>query len=280
VPSETKTVSADTDTLLLLVEMPFDGCAVVTLNRPRAMNALSRALRRDITRTFMQLAADGKTRVVVLTGAGRAFCAGVDLKELGAAMASNDTTGPDDGDVPDETPVQSVARFAGPVVGAVNGVAITGGLELAISCDVLIASEAARFADTHARVGLMPAWGMSQRLPRLIGPMRAKEMSLTGNFVDAQQALAWGLVNRVVPAGNLLPDALQMARDMLSSVPDMLPRHKRLIDDGMQLTLHDGLLLEQRIADAERATRDPADIAGRREALQARSRAQIASGAA
>lgn len=268
--------SLSLDAPLLRVEAPFDGCALVTLNRPQAMNALSRLLRREITRTFMRLASDGGTRVVVLTGEGRAFCAGVDLRELGTPATSIAAAAEPGDDVPDETPVQSIARFAGPVIGAINGVAVTGGLELAIACDVLIASQAARFADTHARVGLMPAWGMSQRLPRLVGPMRAKEMSLTGNFIDAQQALAWGLVNRVVAAGDLLPAALQMARDMLSSVPEMLPRHKRLIDDGMQLTLREGLAIEERIADAQRATLDPASIAARREALQARSRVQVA----
>jgi enoyl-CoA hydratase len=274
VRSEADSLSLDAP--LLRVEAPFDGCALVTLNRPQAMNALSRLLRREITRTFMRLASDGGTRVVVLTGEGRAFCAGVDLRELGTPATSIAAAAEPGDDVPDETPVQSIARFAGPVIGAINGVAVTGGLELAIACDVLIASQAARFADTHARVGLMPAWGMSQRLPRLVGPMRAKEMSLTGNFIDAQQALAWGLVNRVVAAGDLLPAALQMARDMLSSVPEMLPRHKRLIDDGMQLTLREGLAIEERIADAQRATLDPASIAARREALQARSRVQVA----
>jgi enoyl-CoA hydratase len=149
----------------VLVEHPFEGCAVVTLNRPRAMNALSAALRRELTATFDGLERDDATRVAVLTGAGRAFCAGLDLKELSQA------SDPSAAIVADESvdPVRSMSGFAGPIIGAVNGVAITGGFELALACDVLIASNAARFADTHARVGLIPGWGLSQRLPRLIG---------------------------------------------------------------------------------------------------------------
>ena len=109
-----------------------------------------------------------------------------------------------------------MSRLAAPVIGAINVAAITGGFELALTCDLMIASTRASFADTHARVGVLPGWGLSQRLARIVGPGRAKELSLTGNFLDAGQAAAWGLVNRVVEPDALLPTALKLASDMLS----------------------------------------------------------------
>jgi enoyl-CoA hydratase/carnithine racemase len=153
-------------------------------------------------------------RVLVLTGAGKAFCAGLDLKELGAGQG---TLG--EGEQrrrPSRDPVEAIERFTGPVIGAINGAAVTGGFELALACDVLLASPAARFADTHARIGIAPGWGLSQKLSRAIGPYRAREVSFTGNWVGAEQAAAWGFVNRVVPAEDLLSTACAMARDMCS----------------------------------------------------------------
>jgi enoyl-CoA hydratase len=255
---------------LVLVDRPFAGCAVVTLNRPRAMNALSLALRRELFSTFERLCADGEVRVVVLTGAGKAFCAGLDLKELGAAadakaaLASGST----------EDPLLAMSRFEGPIIGAINGVAITGGFELALACDLLIASSAASFADTHARVGVMPGWGLSQRLPRRIGAGRAKELSLTGNFLGAAQAEAWGLVNRVVAPDELLPQALKLAGDMLSVLPEMLRAYKRLIDDGLRLTLADGLALEKQRSREWAAALNGAEIERRRQQIAERGREQ------
>ena len=143
-----------------------DGVATVTLNRPQAMNALSQALRIELAKAMRAVDADDNVRVVILTGAGtRAFTAGLDLKELGqqGLSAANDQS-------PDSNPVRAIEQCSKPVIGAINGVAITGGFELALACDVLLASENARFADTHARVGAMPGWGPSQKLSRLAGP--------------------------------------------------------------------------------------------------------------
>lgn len=226
---------------LVIVERPNAACAIVTLNRPRAKNALSMALRRELVHAFARLREDPQLRVVVLTGAGDAFCAGLDLKELGssedpaAAVVS----------ASENDPVQAVADSPWPVIAAINGVAITGGFELALACDVLIASEQACFADTHARVGVLPGWGLSQRLPRLVGASRAKELAFSGNFLDAQRALAWGLVNRVVPQQELLPVALQLAADIATALPDTLRAYKRLIDEGMALACGDALRLEK-----------------------------------
>ena len=147
------------------------------------------------------LAEDPEVRAIVLTGAGeRAFTAGLDLKELGSDTSNLGAASSDS----DDNPVKAIENCPQPVIGAINGVAITGGFEVALACDILIASTNARFADTHARVGILPGWGLSQKLSRCIGLSRAKELSLTGNFIDADTACAWGLVNRVTAPEDLL----------------------------------------------------------------------------
>lgn len=249
-----------------------DAVATLTLNRPQAMNALSRELRTQLVQAFDQLRDDPQIRVVILTGAGeRAFCAGLDLKELGRVDASlnRDVAPGNELDV-----VEALNHFERPIIGAINGVAITGGFELALACDILIASTAARFADTHARVGVMPGWGLSQKLPRLIGIYRAKELSLTGNFVSAEQAADWGLVNRVVAPQDLLPTCQTLATDMLSCVPDMLVKMKRTINTGFAQTLADGLALEAREWRDHLRHVTPAAIAARRRGIQQRGRSQ------
>ena len=242
--------------------------ATVTLNRPTAMNALSRELRTAIAETFEALEADKDIRVAILTGAGKAFCAGLDLKELGSDTGGINAT------IGDKDPVTSIGQFSGPVIGAINGVAITGGFELAIACDVLICSENARFADTHARVGILPGWGLSQKLSRAIGIYRAKELSLTGNFLSAQQAADWGLVNRVVPADELLPTCRMLADDMLSVVPECLPAYKKLIDDGFAEDFGTALKTERRTSGAANKAVTPDAVAERRKGIQERGKQQ------
>lgn len=249
-----------------------DGVAVVTLNRPEAMNALSAALRTELAAAMLAVARDDAVRAVVLTGAGtRAFTAGLDLKELGASphgLAAANATDPRD------NPVKAVEQCAKPVIGAINGVAITGGFELALACDVLIASTNARFADTHARVGIMPGWGLSQKLSRMIGISRAKELSLTGNFLDAATAELWGLVNRVVEPDQLLPAAIALARDMASIDPAMAAAYKALIDDGYGLPLADALALEAERSTAANTKIAPEAVEQARLAVMARGRGQ------
>ena len=247
-----------------------DGVALVTLNRPAQMNALSASVRQGLASTFAALNTDDDVRVAILTGAGtRAFCAGLDLKELGAGGAHPSTIveGADD-------PVSTLNRFTKPIIGAINGVAITGGFEVALACDVLLASVNARFADTHARVGILPGWGLSQKLSRLIGIARAKELSLTGNFIDAQTACAWGLVNRVLPEAELLPAAHKLAADMAQLPTDMLRAYKSLIDDGFALPFGEALALEGRRSSAFNAGVSAEAIEARRAGIQARARAQ------
>jgi enoyl-CoA hydratase len=256
---------------MLLVEKS-DGIAVVTLNRPEAMNALSKALRSELYKAMVALDADDEVSVVILTGAGtRAFTAGLDLKELGSepgAMGAANAEGAD------ENPVKAIELCRKPVIGAINGVAITGGFEVALACDVLIASENARFADTHARVGIMPGWGLSQKLSRLIGLYRAKELSLTGNFLDAKTACDWGLVNRVVPADELLAAAKKLAADMATIPVETLSLYKSIIDEGYGLAFTDAMALENRRSTANNRAVTPEAVEARRAAIQARGRTQ------
>ena len=255
---------------LLLIDHPFDGAVVLTLNRPAAMNALSRALREQLALAFRSLSREASVRGVVLTGSGKAFCAGLDLKELGATPGTADL-----GD--DAGLIDAMHSFRGPIIAAINGAAVTGGFELALACDCLIASTSARFADTHARVGVMPGWGLSQKLSRRVGLARAKELSLTGNFIGADRAESWGLVNRVVAPQDLLPQALALARDMLSALPEMLLAYKRVIDSGYATTLDEGMRLELDAARAWARTIEPGQIARRTEAVRERGRDQSGS---
>jgi enoyl-CoA hydratase len=256
---------------LLLVER--DGpVVVVTMNRPKQLNALSIALRGEMVRAMRAIAADESVRAVVLTGAGRAFSAGVDLKEAGQSGFVLGAGKFSDGGELDLARAFEAVRV--PVIGAVNGFAITGGFEVALMCDVLVASSEAKFADTHGRVGLMPVWGLSQKLPRVIGAARAKEMSLTGNFVDAATAERWGLVNRVVAPEELLPAAKNMALEMAQVDGALLKRLKAVIDDGMQLPLQEALALEIERGNEHNATIS-ADFAEKsRGAVMARGREQ------
>lgn len=226
----------------VLLEKHDAGYAIVTLNRPEAMNALSRELRSDFVSVFKDCINDDNVRVIILTGNGKAFCAGFDLKELGSDNSSHAA------DEVNNALAWVMAEFDGPIIGAINGHCITGGFEMALACDVIIASENARFADTHARVGILPGWGLSQKLPRLVGQSRAKEISFTGTPVFAQQALDWGLVNHVVAIGELLDRAKKMAEDMCACVPDVLVQYKALIDEGFSMPLKDALVWEEQQA--------------------------------
>ena len=252
---------------LVLVDKQ-DTVATITLNRPEKLNALSSALRREIADTFLALAEDQAVEVVVLTGAGRAFTVGLDLKELGGEVGAETS-------VSGQEVSNALTSLGKPLIGAINGFAITGGFELALMCDFLIASTNAKFADTHARVGVVPGWGLSQRLPRLIGINRAKELSLTGNYLDADTAYEWGLVNRVVAPEELLPTCLKLAADITSTEPVTRNEVKRIMDLGWHTDLEAGLALE---LEANLQHRDnelrSENVAARRADIQARGRTQ------
>jgi enoyl-CoA hydratase len=249
-----------------------DGVATVTLNRPKALNALSSALRLALIATFEKLQADPDVAVAILTGEGRAFCAGVDLKELGGEVDPASFVSSTD---PKGNPCPALASFDRPLIVAVNGVAVTGGFELALCGDFIVAAESARFGDTHARVGLVPGWGLSQKLSRLIGLARAKEMSFTGNFLSAREAEAWGLVNRVVPDAELMTACRKLAADIRSCQGAAIRTVKRMYDEGFATTLEEGMRLEVEINAEVKRNRDPAEIAKLRVAAQERARGAV-----
>lgn len=251
---------------VLLVEKK-DGIAILTLNRPEKMNALSLPLRKALAEELEDISTDRTIGVVILTGAGPAFCAGLDLKELSDPNAVRG---------PNYDPPGLMRALPQPVIGAINGVAVTGGFELVTSCDVLIGSPEAKFADTHARMGILPGWGLSQRLPRLIGLNRAKELSLTGNYLTAEQACDWGLLNRIVPADDLLPTCIRLAQDMRSCIPATMQKVKRLMDKGYDMTLGDGMNLETELSRTHQRPSSE-DLTENRIRVQARGREQTGS---
>lgn len=192
---------------IVFVERRDDGVALVTLNRPAARNAVNVQLAQAIVDAMGRCA---NARCVVLTGADPAFCAGLDLRDLGT-------------DRLDDLPhfIDAVAASGVPTIAAVNGAAVTGGFELALACDFIVASEHARFADTHLRVGVYPGPVLVE-LPRRIGMARAREMSLTGNFLEADEARRIGLANHVVPHASLLPFAFDLAAAIAEQDPAMV----------------------------------------------------------
>ncbi len=249
----------------ILVERSDEGFATLVLNRPDKLNTLSIRMRQEIATAIDALEADPVIRVLILTGAGRAFTAGLDLDEwaapgvVAAAAYEHDA-------------VAALQRFSGPVIGAINGLAITGGVEIALACDVLIASSDARFADSHVQVGLLPGWGGSARMVRRIGLHRAKELALTGRFLGAEEAAAWGFVNHVVAPDQLRPRAEAMARQMLAGVPEALIAYRRLLDDEAGMTLSDAVKLERAASLANNTPVSRAEIDARLEKLRHRKR--------
>ena len=248
--------------------------ATVTLNRPNVRNALNRELRRVLHRTVGALGADDTVEVVILTGTDPAFCAGIDLKELASgADPSAEAMAADDSPPWTRGPLPPVGK---PVIGAINGIAITGGFELALRCDLLVASERAAFADTHARVGIMPDWGLTVLLPQAVGVRRARELSATGNFLDARTALAWGLVNHVVPHDELLPLCSRLAADIVSNDQRAVRRILQTYAEGARLSTADAWQHEARVArDWQGTGIDPTEIETRRTAVTQRGRSQL-----
>ena len=258
---------------LVLIERD-NGVATLTLNRPEAMNALSAALRSAIVAAFAEVQADPSIDVVILTGAGRGFCAGLDLKELGG-----ETAGPGGLEAVTNTDLREALEACDvPLIGAINGVAITGGFELALMCDFLIGTPNTRFADTHARVGIVPGWGLSQRLGRIIGIGRAKELHYTGNYLGAELAERWGLLNRVVAPEALLATCMQLARDIQSCDQRVVRTVKAIANEGYKTSLREGLRLEL-IASDEHGRKNVSQgmVAERRKGIQERGRAQSSS---
>lgn len=250
---------------VLLIETA-DRIRTLTLNRPQARNALSTELRDKLFPALADADADDGVDVVILTGTDPAFCAGVDLKEISAGLD------------PGEAGLSAVRwpEMTTPVIGAVNGVAVTGGLELALACDILIASEKARFADTHARVGLLPGWGMSVRLPQMVGRGLAYRMSLTGDYLGAYDALRAGLVTEVVMHNDLMDTARSVAKSIVdnnrAAIKALVASYHR-IDDAQ---VGESMRLESEASQEWMKTNASSDdIAANREAVLMRGRSQI-----
>jgi enoyl-CoA hydratase len=247
--------------------------ATITLNRPEARNALSGEVLRLLSTLLKE--ADGRddVDVIILTGADPAFCAGLDLRELGDSGRQRDRSDGADGSANADGVRGPFPPLDKPLIGAINGVAITGGLELAINCDFLVASERAKFGDTHTRVGVMPGWGLTVLLAQAIGVRRAREMSFTGNFLSADEALQFGLVNHVVAHEELLPFARALAADIAGNDQDGVRQIRRTYNEihaeteGWEIEARDSIAWRQRAF-------SPEQVAARRDAIMARGRTQ------
>src|SRR5437763_9661681 len=248
-----------------------DRVATITLNRPNARNALSRELLRALPSAVQETDDRDDVDVLILTGADPVFCAGLDLKELGARQDTDDMAAP-----PEQRrgPLPPTRK---PLIGAINGAAITGGFELALACDFLIASERARFADTHSRVGIQPGWGLTVLLAEAVGVRRAPELSATGNFLDAATALTWGLVDHVVPHADLLPFCRSLAADIVSNDQAGVRQILTTYDEGSLTTAADWWDLEARVSREwlKSGTHMGDEIERRRAAVMERGRKQV-----
>lgn len=258
---------AEEEAVLLSVS---EGVATVTLNRPGARNAINGALRRGLRAALRSAESDPEVAVIVLTGADPAFCAGLDLREVGKGnpdVIGSQTSG-------SSRPFPELSK---PLIGAVNGAAITGGFELALNCDFLIASERAVFADTHARVGVMPGWGLSALLVDAVGVGRAREISLTGNFVTGEEAVAWGLVNRTVPHDQLMSTVYRLAADIAGNDQNGVRRMLATYAEQQEARLADAWRLEGEasVAFRDAIDFDPGEVEARRQAIIDRGRSQL-----
>ncbi|MFN3975125.1 MAG: enoyl-CoA hydratase/isomerase family protein [Dehalococcoidia bacterium] len=230
---------------------------VLSLNRPHRLNALSRQLVQELDAFLGEMERQREVRVLILRGEGRSFCAGADIKEMaeeepGVALPRATTR--------IATRLEALPLIT---IAAVHGYAVGGGCELAMACDLRIASEDAQFGQPEVKLGILPGAGGTQRLPRLIGIGRAKELMYVGDFIDARTALAWGLVNRVVPQERLMEEARALGKVLLERPPLALALIKSCVNVGMQVDLHSGLEYEARCSTILHASED------RREGMRA-----------
>lgn len=240
---------------------------ILTLNRPESRNALNRELIRALYAALKAADADESVRAVVLTGADPAFCAGVDLKEAardGLKYFAEFQEG---------SCIAAVAEMATPIVGAINGATFTGGLEIALGCDFLIASERAVFADTHARVGILPGGGMTARLPHVVGAAMARRLSMTGEVVDAARAERIGLVTEVVPHDQLTQRAVELATSIAEVPGPIMSGLKQIYVRGSATVVDPALAAEDDIAGSQE--HDLAGLSERFGEVSARNKSQL-----
>jgi enoyl-CoA hydratase len=226
----------------LMLAMPEPHVCLVTLNRPEVSNAFNTAMARDLMNLFETFLLDFQDiRCIVLTGSGpKAFCAGGDLKERNGM--SNEAWSAQH--LVFERMIRAVIACPVPIIGAVNGAAFGGGVEIAGACDFIYAAEHARFALTEVTLGIMPGAGGTQTLPRAIGERRAKELLLTGRAFSAAEALEWGFVNRILPAADLIGEAIKAAAMIACNAPISTRQIKQAVHRGLQMSLEDGLAFE------------------------------------
>ena len=249
-----------------------DGIATITMNRPDKLNAYTAEMGEEITHAFRAVQRDPEVRAIVLTGAGKSFCAGMDLKEIGGGGEGQ--TGYELSVAGQDAMRAGFENFSGPVIAAVNGAAATAGFEMALACDMIFVARGAKFLDTHARVGIVPGWGLSQRLPRIIGINRAKEVSLSGNALTAERAYEWGLANRICEPGALLDEAKALASDICSCVPGVMEQVKTMIDTGYSMHFDDAMAYELETGIESSKQIDSSKIGERRAAIMDRGRKQ------
>lgn len=230
--------------------------ATITLNRPDALNALNSEMREDLAASLGWCAEHAdEVRAVVLAGSGRAFCSGQDLKEGGDAISPADSI-----EAKRRGDFQTLlAELPQPSLAALHGYTLGRGLEVALTCDLRIAADDAQIGLPEVGLGMLPASGGSQRLPRLIGPARALHLLLTGERIDAATALAWGLITRVVPAAELADEAQRLGERLAAQAPLAVRFTRRAVLEGAHLSLDEGLHLEAALAAVLRTTEDRAE---------------------
>ncbi len=236
-----------------------DRIATITLNRPAKLNAYTPQMGVDLVHAFHRARDDEEVRVVILTGAGRGFCAGVDLDLLKQSRTGEEGDGPRIGeeDFVRSFPLE-LAHFEKPVIAAINGAAIGVGVTMSLPCDIRIAADTAKLGLTFTKLGILPGLGSTHLLPRLVGPARALELVLTARVIPASEAAEIGLVNKVVPADSLLKDAREMAGMMAAASPEVIRHAKRALLYGAGASLEEAMRNEGALGGSLRAARDKA----------------------
>lgn len=225
-----------------------EGIGVVTLNRPESLNALNRKLMQELGAVLDEIEGDEEVKVVILTGGLKAFSAGADIKERASSGKPVSQTQVYFYQQKAHRFFNRIEDFEKPTIAAVSGIAVGGGCELSLVCDLRIASETARFGLPEVKLGVIPAAGGTQRLPRIIGITKAKELLYTGDFIDANESYRLGLVNKVVPADKLMEEAKAMAKKLANNPPLPVKFAKRCVNAGMQLNLASALDYEAHCA--------------------------------
>ncbi len=214
--------------------------ALIELNRPKELNALNRQLMLEIRDTLRELDEDDEVRVIILTGGPKVFAAGADIKQMA------DATAIDMLNIDQFSTWDQIKKTRKPIIAAVSGFALGGGCELAMTCDMIVASETARFGQPEIKIGTMPGAGGTQRLTRAVGKVMAMELVLTGKFISAEEALNAGLINRIVPVELLMDETLGLAREIAKQSPVAIKLAKEAVNNAFNSTLDEGLLFERK----------------------------------